>query len=82
MALIAQVQFLQVMARIGGSEGSIGMAYFANSIGEFCIILFVHVCVCARTHIVYTCTFAATFIRLHVWKLTLIGYVFCGTFYE
>lgn len=35
MALIAQVQFLQVMARIGGSEGSIGMAHFANSIGEF-----------------------------------------------
>jgi len=33
MALIAQVQFLQVMARIGGSEGKAGMAYFANSIG-------------------------------------------------
>jgi len=33
MALIAQVQFLQVMARIGGSKGQAGMAYFANSIG-------------------------------------------------
>jgi hypothetical protein len=34
MALITQVQFLQLMARIGGSQAQTGLAYFANSLGE------------------------------------------------
>ena len=33
VALITQVQFLQVMARIGGSNGPASMAFFADSIG-------------------------------------------------
>ena len=34
MALIAQVQFLQLMSRMGGSQAQTGLAYFANSLGE------------------------------------------------
>ena len=34
MALITQVQILQVMARMGGSKGQTGMAYLANSLGQ------------------------------------------------
>lgn len=34
MALVAQVQFVQVMARIGGSQAQTGLAFFANSLGE------------------------------------------------